>query len=136
MQLGPTGSWLSRSDGMRLIARSRYLSATFHVQPIGFANLSDLFPQLYDAIFDGVLHHDRLAEQRVALPPVDAKKPALRRSTVVNRRLHSLRIEVTPVNECKGGYFDSYHFIQFLSEHDCLVRVDQDAVFQVPAHGA
>jgi hypothetical protein len=102
MQLGPTGSWLSQSDGMRLIARSRYLSATFHVQPIGFANLSDLFPQLYDAIFDGILHHDRLAEQRVALPPVDAKKPALRRSTVVNRRLHSLRIEVTPVNECSG----------------------------------
>ena len=31
---------------------------------------------------------------------------------------------------------DDDRFVHFLNEHDCLVLVDENAVFQMPAHGA
>jgi hypothetical protein len=43
---------------------ARYLLSGFdvpHVQTVRFTNLRDLLSQLYDALFDGILHDDRLA---------------------------------------------------------------------------
>ena len=41
---------------------TRHPFAPLHVQPVRFTNLRYFFSQLSDALFDGRLHEDRLAE--------------------------------------------------------------------------
>jgi hypothetical protein len=38
------------------------LFAALHVEPVGFPDLRYFFSHLCDALFDGLLHEDRLAE--------------------------------------------------------------------------
>jgi len=47
-----------------LIGCSGYLFPALQVQAVRFTNLRYFFSQLCDALFDGLLHEDRLAEHR------------------------------------------------------------------------
>ena len=60
-----------------MIRRTKHLLATLEVQAARFADLCYFVPQLCDALFDGLLHEDRLAEtgqlplrsERAIIPP-------------------------------------------------------------------